>query len=106
MDMDVDTCFHKSIGSFNCAASGHHALEDGVAGALATCSMPAAAHGIAWKRVEALINLAAIFDKLFRRFFQTLLHPCGNRHVAIIVAAIFFADNFGIKVKMKRTRLN
>jgi hypothetical protein len=32
--------------------------------------MSAAAHGIAWKRVEALINLAAVFDKLFRLFFQ------------------------------------
>jgi len=66
--------------------------------------MPAAAHGLAWKRVEALINLAVVFDKPFRLFFQTLLHPCGNRRVAITLDAIF-ADNFGIKVKMKRTRL-
>ena len=50
--------------------------------------MPAAAHGIAWKRVEALINLAAVFDKLFRLFFQTLLHPCGNLQVAITLDAL------------------
>jgi hypothetical protein len=92
--------------------------------------MPAAAHGIAWKRVEALINLAAVFDKLFRLFFQKAggsviskrlrfprfspellrgLPAAAGRLFSFSRSTLpsprFFADNFRIKVKMKRTRL-
>src|SRR5689334_2256371 len=76
------------VGSFIWAASGHRALEDGVAGIgylfdASRCSWDV------WKRVGPLINLAAVFDKLFRLFGRGRAAVAGRLLRSLALAAQF-----------------